>query len=539
MSKGDKGDDVFLRDASGVVRNVKMSDTFIYNAGLINAGIGIAFILLLGPAFYQAANLSLAVGITAVFCSIQALTYYFFSVSMPRSGGVYTFLSRSLHPVIGFVMSFNMAFWLLFFSAVSATYLGNLGLAPFFTVLGDATGIGMFSQWGTALTPAPGTFLSGTLGTFLIGTGAIVLSIAILITGMRQYFRVQLVAMIIAFLGIFTLIAVLFTTSQESFVTSFNQFTDNNLTYQAVIETARGAGWADSESSLSTTLAFMVWPFYPLAFSIMSSSFAGEIKDVEKSQLYGMPGAVITSAVLFILVTVGAYQTIGYDFLGAIGYNFYFAPEGATSAVPWIGLLGSIASENLLLTILIGLAFVMWTWFWVPGCMLYGTRVMLAWSMDRVGPDALGSVSSKYNTPVTATIVAGVMAELLLIAYIFVPATQALVGIGAMGVSFAATGLGAIFFPYRRPEMFENSPVNYRVAGVPVMSILGLLTFGYMSLMVYYFFTDPLIGASNPIAIGIGVGVFVVAGLFYYGMRYYRKRQGIDVDRAFDEIPVE
>jgi amino acid transporter len=537
MATDDK--DVFLRDASGVVRNVKLSDTFIYNVGLINIGIGIAFILLLGPAFYAGANLLLSVVITAVFCAIQALTYYFFSVSMPRSGGVYTFLSRAIHPAVGFVMSFNMVFWLLFFSAVSATYLGNLGLGPFFAVLGDVTGSATLTSWGAALTPAAGTFLSSTVGTFAIGTAAIVLSVVILTTGMRTYFRVQWVAMIIAFLGIAALVVVLFTTSQETFVANFNAFTGGDVTYQGVIATAQENGWATAELSLGATLSFMVWPFYPLAFSIMSSSFAGEIKNVEKSQLYGMPGAVVTSGVIFLIVTVGAYNTIGYDFLGAIGYNFFVAPSGSTEVMPWIGLLASIANGNLAVIALIGLGFVMWTWFWIPGCMLYGTRSMLAWSIDRVAPDKLGEVNPKYHTPVASTILAGALAEILLFAYTFVDVTQALVGIGAMTITFAITGIGAAVFPYRRTEMFENSPVNYRVAGIPVMSILGLLTFGYMTLMVYFFFTDPLIGAGSPTAAAVAVGVLVVGLLIYYGMRAYRKRQGIDIDRAFEEIPVE
>lgn len=535
----DDNDDVFLRDASGVVRNVKLSDTFIYNIGLMNIGIGAAFILLLGPSFYAGANVPLAIAITAIFCGVQALTYYFLSVIMPRSGGIYTFLSRSLHPAVGFIMSFNMVFWLLFFSAVSATYLGNLGLGPLFAVLGDQTGNALLTSWGASLTPPAGTFLSGTISTFAIGSIAILFSAIILVSGMRTYFRIQWIAMLIAFLGTFALIGVLFTTSQETFVANFNQFTGDGLTHQSVIDTARENGWGTAEFSLGATLSLMVWPFYPLAFSVMSSSFAGEIKDVKKSQLYGMPGAVITSGIIFILITYGAYQSMGYEFLGAIGYNYFIAPAGTTEVIPWIGLLGSIASGNLLLITLISLSFLMWTWFWVPGCMLYGTRSMLAWSIDRVAPDKLGEVSSKYHTPVYSTVVAGVLAEILLAVYLFVDVTQALVGIGSMGITFAVAGLGAAALPYRRPEMFENSPVNYRVLGVPVMTILGLATFGYMSLMVYYFFTDPLIGAGSPIAAGVSVGVLALGLLIYYGMRAYRSRQGIDVDRAFDEIPVE
>jgi hypothetical protein len=34
--------------------------------------------------------------------------------------------------------------------------------------------------------------------------------------------------------------------------------------------------------------------------------------------------------------------------------------------------------------------------------------------------------------------------------------------------------ISAIVFPYRKKEIFEASPVNFRLGGIPVMSIIGL-----------------------------------------------------------------
>ena len=79
--------EVFLRQASGLVRTVNARDVFIYNIGLINIGIGLAYIFLLGPSFYPGCSLSLGVLITTIFCIIQGLTYYCFTTAMPRTGG--------------------------------------------------------------------------------------------------------------------------------------------------------------------------------------------------------------------------------------------------------------------------------------------------------------------------------------------------------------------------------------------------------------------------------------------------------------------
>ncbi|MDP9269741.1 MAG: hypothetical protein M3P14_01975 [Chloroflexota bacterium] len=63
--------------------------------------------------------------------------------------------------------------------------------------------------------------------------------------------------------------------------------------------------------------------------------------------------------------------------------------------------------------------------------------------------------------------------------------------------------IAAIAFPYRLPEVFESSPVRWRWAGLPVMSIVGAISL-----------------------------VACVASEI-------NARRGIDVAKRFAEIPVE
>ena len=59
MSVTDIGADkrIFLRKASGLIRTAGLTDTFIYNLGVVSIGLGVGSMLYYGPAFYPQGNL--------------------------------------------------------------------------------------------------------------------------------------------------------------------------------------------------------------------------------------------------------------------------------------------------------------------------------------------------------------------------------------------------------------------------------------------------------------------------------------------------
>src|SRR5690348_2857634 len=99
------GDRVFLRKASGLIKTASTTDVFIYNVGLVSIGIGIGGLLLYGPAVYPGSNLVVGVLFAGVFMSAIAFGMLTWTVTIPRSGGVYPFGSRSMPPAIAFMLS--------------------------------------------------------------------------------------------------------------------------------------------------------------------------------------------------------------------------------------------------------------------------------------------------------------------------------------------------------------------------------------------------------------------------------------------------
>src|SRR5439155_20229956 len=83
--------------------------------------------------------------------------------------------------------------------------------------------------------------------------------------------------------------------------------------------------------------------------------------------------------------------------------------------------------------------------------------------------------------------------------------------------------------------------VRWRVAGVPVLSIIGVLSILGMGVIEYAYLNDPNSGISlrAPTMILINVAVFLSGFVFYAVTRVIRARQGVDLSVAFAEIPPE
>ncbi|HYM84271.1 MAG TPA: hypothetical protein VEY67_08995, partial [Candidatus Dormibacteraeota bacterium] len=91
----------FTRQATGLVREVSWIDAAIYNLIWSSVPLSIAFVLAFGPAFYVGGNLVIATILAFIFALPCAVLYAVLSAAVPRSGGDYTWVSRTLHPSLG------------------------------------------------------------------------------------------------------------------------------------------------------------------------------------------------------------------------------------------------------------------------------------------------------------------------------------------------------------------------------------------------------------------------------------------------------
>lgn len=536
MSDSGGGGRIFLRKASGLIRTASGADTYIYNTGLVSIGLGVASIMLYGPAFYPGGDLVLACLLAGVMMAIIAFGLITWTVTLPRSGGIYVFGSRSMYPMLALTLSLvEITAW-LFYCAIAAYWMVYLGLSPTLTFIGYLSGN---EAWVNA-----GAWVVSPWPMFLIGSGILILSGIILSSGMRFYLTVQKWVFGIAVLGSVMLIFTLLPYSNADFIASFNALMGPILSvenpYQAIIASGREAGWAwDGETDWTQTWLVSNWPFLPLVGAAFSIAIGGEIKSVEKSQKWGMLGAVFTATVAWMITIYLCTDRFGYEFLGTAAFNFL----GGTGVQvdPTITLLAGVLTGSPWICVLVSLGFICWMWMWIPGMHTFGVRAIVAWSFDRIAPEAWGKISPTRHTPIVAIWTCIAVTIVFMALFVFTAFFSAIVILIEAAVLAWSIVLGAgVFFPYTRPEIYEKSPIAGRtVMGLPLMTVA--CGAGFLAAQFYFWtlFFDPSAAGHDPQQLMIVGGVFVIGIVFYLVMKQIRKSQGVDVTLAFKEIPIE
>jgi glucan phosphoethanolaminetransferase (alkaline phosphatase superfamily) len=78
---------------------------------------------------------------------------------------------------------------------------------------------------------------------------------------------------------------------------------------------------------------------------------------------------------------------------------------------------------------------------------------------------------------------------------------------------------------------------------MPLITLAGLVFFAFLDWLLVVWFWDPGylygIGWQNTTSMVFMIIMYALAAAIYFGFSAYRKRQGIDVDKVYKEIPVE
>ncbi len=534
MTSSPRDEGIFLRKASGLVRTAGPWDVFIFDVGLINIGLGIAFLLLFGNAFYYGAHLVLSSVLSMLMWIPIALGFYMWSLIFQRSGASYVFPSRSYHPLLGMVIGFNEAFAFLFFTGVPAAWISEIGLSNLFFSLGvinhDA---GMIALGSTVIQ---------FNNVFIIGVISIVLTAALVAAGTKRFFMVQKVLFAFCMFGTALMIyymAVMPVDQAKQILNAYlNPVFNSNDTYDYMISTAQAAGWANPGFDMWQTLRMMVWTALPFIGAVGSLSIGGEIKKVERSQLIGIVGSVPFVGLCFIVTAYVGVSALGYNFLGAAGY-LTSIPSAQFPVTLWPATYGALLSQNPIAALIITLSFAIWPYFWMGASILFADRTLLAMALDRMLPDKMGEVNRRTHTPHYCVLVAAIWSILCLYVFIgplgSVPPTAALFYF--WWVILMLTGIP---FPWVRKYIYDKSVIaNWKIGKLPIFSLICAVAALMLGILTYLIMTDPVAGGPlQSQIITLLIYAIIPVGI-YFVMVNYRKRQGINVFLAFREIPVE
>ncbi len=519
---------VFTRASSGLVRQVGTLDTTFY--GMMQIGIPYIIFIIGSWVLYPGSSMELATAITIVASVCLGITYALYSAVYPRSGGEYVFLSRTVHPAYGFVVSFLQVFWQAFYFGITGAFWAIYGWSPLFTTLG----LQLKNQTLTSI----GTFFGSPWGIFITGLVMVLFLGGLLYRGAKGYFSFQRWSVWIALGSVALVIIVLALTATGvfNFKGSFDSLAGSGA-YDKVIATAKGAGTdLNPGFSLGSTMNFLIWPAFSILFAINSVSFSGEIKNVKRGQLFGITGAMVWAGLIMIALMFFIRSAVGDQFLlaaSSIGSKFPLPIS------PWLNLLASIATNNWVLTILMNLYVLLLIPYAGGAGALYSSRALMAWGLDGIAPEKVADVSERYHSPGWAILVSVVIAIVALTLYAFTTLVATLSGLIGFATAFCLTSLAAVVFPMWRKDVYEGSPAAMTFAGLPLISVAAIVASVTLLWVIYRAIVDAAFGANTAFSLWLNIGVIVAAVVWYFVARAYRLRQGIDVAERYKEIPVE
>jgi len=154
----------------------------------------------------------------------------------------------------------------------------------------------------------------------------------------------------------------------------------------------------------------------------------------------------------------------------------------------------------------------------------------------------VAGINERLHTPVIATVIIAIWVEFLNYMNIYQNLGALLLNvIAVMAVAFIMVGLSAIVMPFTRRSLFEAAPsmVKVRWAGIPVMTIVGVVMLVSWAFVLYVAFTTTAFGQIGVKPLIEAFAVPIIGVIYYIVVRIVRAQQGIQLKAAFQEIPPE
>ncbi len=546
------GDDAtFVRNATGLVREVSRWDALIMNTLGMNVALGSVFLLLQAPGNFPGGNMLLAIVLGTVVMAFTLLWVYSeFAAAMPRSGGDYVFVSRALHPFVGWLMSWSQGLWLIFFWIGFNAWVALTFAAPVtMTTIGAVTGNQTWIDASNALVGKQ-TLFGLTTQWWVLGVGTLITLAfaALLVFGSQSYWRVQKWLFGIAGLSL-VLVGGLLAFRGGDVAKRWSDLAAQNkgLSFQHVISTAQAAGFsgAGAHFSLTATILMLPWVFFVVGYAQGSAQIGGEVKRASRTQYFAMVGGVLINGAVLALI-VWAYQhAVGSQWARSLSYLNNTAPDKLNlpgGVPPSINFIASLLTGSVPLLLIIGAGFILWALLGTPLSTLQATRYMLAWSLDRTVPRQFGEVSDRFHTPVKAIIFCAITGEIALIGLVNVSTASLLGALLAQILAFIVVSIAGIVFPYRLRNIWESGG-GRRILGVPAVTLAGIggvvALGGLMIMFVANSSINATFAVTRRLSLVFMISVVVLGAIWYAATWAINRSKGVDLSLAYRQIPPE
>jgi APA family basic amino acid/polyamine antiporter len=528
---GDQG--LFVRKATGLVRGWSVWDAFIYSAISINF-VTLGLYAFSFANFIPRGSLFWAVVLSGAYLVFQAITYASLIAAMPRAGGDYVWISRTLGGGLGFVLA-ACGWWFILWHWVPiyANILNIMVLSPLSAIVGWNRGI---------------TWWTGQDGVFTSSLIVAALASVLVALGIRAYARFQKWCFYGGVVGLAIMLILLIAHSKSGFQSAFNTEAHKlyNTSGDAYSATAK-AGAAGSYATVGSfhfdqIILLIPFIFFFNLWSNWGATLYGEVRGASdfRKNIYAMGGALLaTTAVAAIFLGLFAH-TFGWQWYQSAN-SAYWGGTGPLGVFPYPGMLVAFFTGSPALQFIIVGLLSLWFFGWVGTVFLSSTRVVFAAAFDRVLPEVAAKVG-RNGVPYVA--LALMLLPSIPISYFYAYDSNfthwTFDATLVIAITFLGSAVSAAIFPWRRPEIYNASPIaKYKVAGIPLITFAATFFTAILVFALVKWFQDSIYGVNLRSSEYYMAALYGAAIAIYLSSWLYRRSQGLNLNMVYDEIPAE
>jgi amino acid transporter len=533
-----KDSNLFVRNATGMVRDVSSTTSFVINFTPGSPAQGLGAGLLFALALFPGGNFYLALLFAVPMMLSWAYAYGLLTAAMPRTGGDYTLISRILGGPFGIIAAFSQMMANFLSVAFFCVVIVGTAIGPMLVAFGLLDHDPGLVSWAT-------TFGASHGWQFGVGVALILFISAMMWGGWKWTNTILVTLFVIVILGVAVSFFIALFTTHQGFINDFNNFaapyTHNHHAYADTLANARKGGINPAAPfSLSKTLPMVGVLGTLIIFTYFSTYVGAELRrgrstaTAHRMALAGFANCSMLAIAVFVF-----FSTYGKPFITAAFGGFV---PSQVPILPYYFTLPGVIVNSAILVLFLGITYVA---FWPTigfVASLAPVRILFAFAFDGILPQQVTKVS-RNHAPWVAILINAVLCVLVLLWAVFVSNSFLQIIVYATLIQLLAMtmlGITAIVFPWRRPEMYRASVSQAKFLGIPVVSIAGFVAVLSGATLFVLYFHYPLLGVVHASSALEWMGGTVVAALlFYVGARVVRQRQGVDLDLVYSEIPPE
>ncbi len=460
-------------------------------------------------------SVPLAFALGAVPAFVTALCYAIIATAMPRAGGDYTYISRALHPFVGFLAAFSKWF-------------------------GLSAACGLIGVMSVALLQAAAEYMgaAGAAELLRANTGVLILGLAMVwlfwlvnILGVRTYGAVVIVLMVLMLAGGAVLVVYALAGSHEAFAAAWQARYGTDV-HATIARTSVPRGGI-SNLIRATTFLFFAY----IGFATISQA-GGEAKDPRRT----LPKAFVWSLVIisgyYMIFSFSLYKAVPWKFV----YHLLQTPQwqDTLSAPHVVGVLMPPA-----LTVVVALAAALTLANDIPPMLLAVSRLFFSWARDGIFPPALAAVNRRFGTPHCALTISALVSSAVVLLCVYGPqrfgSAVDIVNV-ALLTTYCLAGVSVLSFPRRAPKLYQQvSFIRARWAQI-MLGLLCILTIAPLLLTQIWADLSASDWTLTDLAWRPTVWwlIVMVAGSIVFGAMWWRRRrQGWDLRAMFESLPDE